>query len=264
MAASRRSVVRIIPACGERLPSSQAERQKTVIVTGGNSGIGLAVVRSLLDQNTAVLACDVNVDALQAAPHPLLKVFEFDVRDGDKMAQIVAGIPAAATLAGLVTCAAVFKRIPFLELDETLWDTTFEVNLTGTFLACQVVVPRMRQQRSGSIVVMSSSLARSGSPTGGHYAATKGGVLGLARSLALEVAADGVRVNVVSPGLVDTPQPRAHAGGAAAMMAKASAIPLGRIGHTQDVVNAVEFLLGDESSFVTGQDIQVNGGSQIG
>ena len=243
--------------------SAQAQRHATVLVTGANSGIGLAVTNALLARNTAVVACDVNTDALSAAPHPLLTICTFDIRDADALMHAVNGIPETAFLAGLVTCAAVFKRVPFLELDEELWDTTFAVNLTGTFLACQAVVPRMRRQRSGSIVVLSSSLARSGSPTGGHYSATKGGILGLARSLALEVAADGVRVNIVSPGLVDTPQPRAHAGGVAAMMAKASSIPLGRIGHTDDVVGAIEFLLGDDSSYVTGQDIQVNGGSLI-
>lgn len=253
------------PFAGQQATTSvHAERQRTVLVTGANSGIGLAVVKSLLNQNTAVLACDINIDALQAAAHPLLTTFQFDIRDGDRLQQAVTGLPETAILAGLVTCAAVFKRVPFLELNEELWDTTFDINLTGTFLACQAVVPRMRRQRSGSIVVLSSSLARTGSPTGGHYAATKGGILGLARSLALEVAADGVRVNIVSPGLVDTPQPRAHAGGVEAMMAKASGIPLGRIGHTRDIVGAIDFLLGEESSFVTGQDIQVNGGSHIG
>lgn len=253
------------PIAGQQaMTSVRAEQQRTVLVTGANSGIGLAVVKSLLSQNTSVLACDINIDALQAAAHPLLTPFQFDIRDSDRLRQIVTALPETAILAGLITCAAVFKRVPFLELKEELWDTTFDINLTGTFLACQAVVPRMRRQRSGSIVVLSSSLARTGSPTGGHYAATKGGILGLARSLALEVAADGVRVNIVSPGLIDTPQPRAHAGGVEAMMAKANSIPLGRIGHTRDVVDAIEFLLGEESSFVTGQDIQVNGGSHIG
>jgi NAD(P)-dependent dehydrogenase (short-subunit alcohol dehydrogenase family) len=157
----------------------------------------------------------------------------------------------------------VFRRVPFLEMNEALWDETFAVNLTGTLLACQAVLPRMRAQKAGSIVLMSSSLARTGTATGGHYAATKGGVLGLGRSLALEYAQDGIRVNIVSPGLTDTPQPRAHAGGIAAMHERGRHFPLGRIGETSDIVSAITFLLDDDSSYVTGQDIRVNGGSQI-
>ncbi|SON54056.1 3-oxoacyl-[acyl-carrier-protein] reductase FabG [Hartmannibacter diazotrophicus] len=234
-----------------------------IVVTGAGSGIGLALVEAALARGRSVLACDIRIDALAALDHPALTVRALDVRDGTAIRAAVDALPTEVAIAGLVTSAAVFKRVPFLELSEELWDTTIGVNLTGTLTACQAVLPRMRAQRSGSIVMLSSSLARTGSPTGGHYAATKGGILGLARSLALELAGEGIRVNVVSPGLTDTPQPRAHPGGAEAMAERAKSIPLGRIGHPDDIVEAIDFLIGDESSYVTGQDIRVNGGSQI-
>lgn len=237
--------------------------QDLLVVTGAGSGIGLAVTTHALACGRAVLALDQDTTALDGLDHPSLRVHALDVRDADAVNAAVDAVPQHLTICGLVTCAAVFKRVPFLELTPELFDTTFAVNLTGTLIAAKAVLPRLRAQRCGSIVMLSSSLARIGSPTGAHYAATKGGVLGLARSLALEVADEGIRVNVVSPGLTDTPQPRAHPGGAEAMAERAKTIPLGRIGHVDDVVAAIDFLLAAESSYVTGQDIRVNGGSQI-
>jgi NAD(P)-dependent dehydrogenase (short-subunit alcohol dehydrogenase family) len=162
-------------------------------------------------------------------------------------------------LAGLVTCAAIFARVPFVELDEAMWDEHFDINLKGTFFACQAVLPTLRQLGRGSIVIFSSGMARMGSATGGHYAATKGGLLGLARSLALEVAREAIRVNTISPGMTDTPQPRGHSP-EEVVQARASAIPMGRMGRPEEMADAVLFLLSPDSSFVTGQDLAINGG----
>jgi NAD(P)-dependent dehydrogenase (short-subunit alcohol dehydrogenase family) len=239
------------------------EKSSAILVTGANSGIGLALARALLSRDHYVLACDISMSCLASLDRPGLSRHKVDVREDGAVAAVVDTVPTDMPLTGLIACAAVFRRVPFLQLDETLWDDTFAVNLTGTLLACQAVLPRMRAQKHGSIVLMSSSLARTGTATGGHYAATKGGVLGLGRSLALEYAQEGIRVNIVSPGLTDTAQPRAHAGGIEAMLERGRHIPLGRIGHTDDIVSAIMFLLDDDSSYVTGQDIRVNGGSQI-
>lgn len=239
------------------------EKQSAILITGANSGIGRALTHELLNRGNYVFACDIDIDNLASRDDPRLSRHKIDVREDGAVAAVVDTVPEDVPLCGLVACAAVFRRVPFLQLDESLWDETFAVNLTGTLLASQAVLPRMRTQQRGSIVLMSSSLARTGTPTGCHYAATKGGLLGLGRSLALEYAQEGIRVNIVSPGLTDTPQPRAHDGGLEAMLERGRNIPLGRIGHTDDIVSAIMFLLDDDSSFVTGQDIRVNGGSQI-
>jgi NAD(P)-dependent dehydrogenase (short-subunit alcohol dehydrogenase family) len=114
----------------------------------------------------------------------------------------------------------------------------------------------------GRIVLFSSMLARTGGTACAHYAASKGGVLGLARSLALEVADRNIRVNSISPGITDTPQPRGHLSDEE-LYGRAAEIPLGRIGTPDDMVEACLFLLSDESSYITGQDVRVNGGSVL-
>ncbi|HVY56240.1 MAG TPA: SDR family NAD(P)-dependent oxidoreductase [Xanthobacteraceae bacterium] len=234
-----------------------------VVVTGAGSGIGFAVTRLLLREGYVVAAWDTTPGRLGEIDGSRLVREHLDVRDRAAMDAAVGRIlDRAPRIDGLVSCAAVFKAAPFLELDEATWDTTFAVNLKGTLFACQAVLPAMRRERRGSIVLFSSTIARTGAAKAAHYAATKGGILGLARSLALETAADNIRVNVVSPGITDTPQPRANFS-QAYLDARAKDIPLGRIGQPEDMADTVLFLLGDESSFVTGQDIRVNGGHRL-
>jgi NAD(P)-dependent dehydrogenase (short-subunit alcohol dehydrogenase family) len=232
----------------------------TIVVTGAGSGIGLAITKALLARGDTVSAWDIDVGGLAGITDPRLRFHNIDVRDKAAMEQAVS--EAIDGITGLVCCAAIFHRAPYLELEEAAWDKTFAVNLKGSLFAIQSVLPSM-QTTGGSIVLFSSSIARGGSPTGADYAATKGAILGLMRSLALEVAEQGIRVNAISPGITDTPQPRGHAGGAQAMFARASTIPLGRIGHAEDMADAALFLLDDDSSYITGQDIRVNGGGQM-
>jgi NAD(P)-dependent dehydrogenase (short-subunit alcohol dehydrogenase family) len=237
-----------------------AQAKGTIVVTGAGSGIGHATTKLLLDRGYRVSAWDVAAGGLAGTNHPHLQFHALDVRDRPAMERALAAEPDPVR--GLVACAAVFKRKPFLELDEATWDAHLDINLEGTFLACQAVLPALRLSGGGAIVLFSSSLARTGSPTGAHYAATKGGVLGLARSLALELARDNIRVNVVSPGITDTPQPRAH-GTEAEFYAKMKYVPMGRFGTAEEMAEVVTFLLEDDSSFITGQDIGINGGSRI-
>jgi NAD(P)-dependent dehydrogenase (short-subunit alcohol dehydrogenase family) len=159
----------------------------------------------------------------------------------------------------LITAAAVFVSRPFLEFSQEEWARTLAVNTTGTWLASRLVLEGMLRRQFGRIVLLSSMLARTGGVNCAAYAASKGGVLGLARALALEVAADGIRVNTVSPGLTDTPQPRGHLS-EEQLAAKARALPLGRIATVEEVVEGVLFLLSDESSYYTGQDLRIAGG----
>jgi NAD(P)-dependent dehydrogenase (short-subunit alcohol dehydrogenase family) len=234
------------------------------IVTGAGSGIGRAIARRLLAEGAFVCACDSSASGLKSlGEHTRLMAHVLDVRDRALLQSAADSAAAAAgTIAGLLTCAAIFKTKAFLDLDEQTWDDTFAINLKGTLFAVQVVLPFMRQRRRGAIVMFSSGIARSGAADGAHYAATKGGVLGLARSVALETAGEGIRVNVLSPGVTDTAQPRGNMS-EEELFSRAAAIPMGRIGHTSDMVEAALFLLSDDASFVTGQDLRVNGGGRL-
>jgi NAD(P)-dependent dehydrogenase (short-subunit alcohol dehydrogenase family) len=149
-----------------------------------------------------------------------------------------------------------------LDIDESSWDRVFGVNLEGTLLACRSALPFLKRAGGGGIVLFSSSIGRTGGIGAAHYAATKGAILGLARSLALDVAKQRIRVNVVSPGLTDTAQPRGNMS-EAQMLERAARIPLGRMGSAAEMADATAFLLSDAASYVTGQDLRINGGAGL-
>jgi 2-hydroxycyclohexanecarboxyl-CoA dehydrogenase len=233
-----------------------------VIVSGAGQGIGFAMSLGLLNAGYRVSAWDIDRGQLASVEDEKLSFCQLDVRNKPDLVRAAESAAARGSVVGLVTCAVVAKVVPFLQLEETHWDTVFDVNLKGSFFCCQAVLPAMRRQRRGSIVLFSSMAARTGIVKCAHYDASKGGILGLARSLAIEVAGDNIRVNVVSPGVTDTPRRRATLSESHHRQLR-ERIPLGRIGRPEDMVEAALFLLDDDSSFVTGQDIRVNGGSRL-
>jgi 2-hydroxycyclohexanecarboxyl-CoA dehydrogenase len=234
----------------------------TVIVTGAGSGFGLALTQRLLEENFRVEAWDRDEGSLSDIDDDSLFFRQLDVCDAQAMADAVAAIETSAAVTGLATCAAIYRVAPFLEITEDDWDAHLSINLKGTLLTCQAVLPRMLDQRRGSVVMFSSLIARRGAVNSGAYAATKGGVLGLMRALALDHARAGIRANAISPGIADTPMPRAVMD-EDMLISKGEDVPLGRIAMPEDIVDATMFLLGQESSFVTGQDIRVNGGAGL-
>ncbi len=234
----------------------------TVIVTGAGSGFGLALTTRLLAEKYRVEAWDQDAGGLPDVQQENLSFTQLDVRDAEKMLRAVASIDNTSGIVGLATCAAIYRIAPFLDITEDDWEAHLSINLKGTLLACQAVLPRMLEQGKGSIVMFSSLIARRGAINSGAYAATKGGVLGLMRALALDHARAGIRANAISPGIADTPMPRAVMD-EGSLFGKREEIPMGRIALPDDIVDAALFLLGDDSSFVTGQDIRVNGGAGL-
>ncbi|MCC2096490.1 MAG: SDR family oxidoreductase [Hyphomicrobiales bacterium] len=238
-------------------------RPGAVMVTGAGSGIGRDMTRQLLDQGTPVAACDLNLGDLPTINNPDLSTFQLDTRDKGALADAVAQtIEERGSVAGLSACAGIFRPKPFFDISLQDFDDHFSINLKGVLFSCQAVLPHMIEQKRGSIVLWSSGLGRSPQPGTAQYAATKGGVLGLMRTLALEMAQHNIRVNAISPGIADTPMPHAVMP-EGTMEARARANPMGRIGTAQDMANAAMFLLSDEASYTTGQDFRVNGGMNL-
>jgi 2-hydroxycyclohexanecarboxyl-CoA dehydrogenase len=239
---------------------NESSQSGAVVVTGAGSGIGREITRLLLEQGTPVSAWDVNPGDLAGHNSANLMVRTLDTRDKAALEKATAEtIERFGSISGAATCAGIFRPKPFLELTQQDWDDHFGINLRGVLFTCQAVLPHMLERKKGSLVLFSSTLARSTKPRTGHYAATKGGVLGLMRVMALETAKEGIRVNAISPGIADTPMPNAiYEAGTMADRAKAN--PMGRIGTANDMAQTALFLLSDDASYVTGQDFRVNGG----
>jgi len=164
----------------------------------------------------------------------------------------------------LVTSAGIESFDAALDITPETWQRILSVNLTGTFVSIQAALAGMIDAQWGRIVTISSSSAQSGAPHMAHYAASKGGVIGLTKALARELAGAGITVNTIPPSLVDTPMARdAEARGLVSVDAMAAMIPLARAGTPDDIAGACSFLCSDDGSYITGQVIGVNGGMYI-
>jgi len=159
----------------------------------------------------------------------------------------------------LVCNAGIFPRADFLELTEAMWDAVHDVNLKATAFQAQLFARALvAAGRPGSAVTMSSSAVR-GDPQGAHYSATKTGLLGLTRSIALALAAKGIRINAIAPGLTDTAQPR-YGNTEEQIAERVKAIPISRLGRPEDIAEMACFLVSEQASWITGQVYHVNGG----
>ena len=243
---------------------------KTALVTGAQQGIGAATVREFaregadvainwLDNQKAAEALAAEVTALGRKA----MLVQGDVGTvAGAQAIVAAAIAGLGRLDVLVNNAGIFPRQPFLELTEATWDATHDVNLKGTAFATQVAARHMVAQGIHGAIVTIASLAASGSERGSHYAASKGGVISLTRSMALELAPHRIRVNGIAPGLVDTAQPRyGMTEQEIADYGRDSVI--GRIAVPAEIATVAVFLASRMSSYLTGEVIQANGGAYM-
>ncbi|PZX26179.1 Uncharacterized short-chain type dehydrogenase/reductase y4mP [Cupriavidus phytorum] len=241
-----------------------------VIITGAASarGIGKATARAFASQGATVVILDLRLEDAQAAAGELgdqhlgLACDVTDKAACERAAQAV--LQHYGRIDALVNNAGITQPVRTLDIQAANYDAVLDVNLRGTLYMSQAVLPQMRAQQRGSIVCMSSvSAQRGGGIFGGpHYSAAKAGVLGLARAMAREFGPDGIRVNSITPGLIQTditgdkltPEMRAEI---------IKGIPLGRLGNAADVANACVFLASDMSAYLTGITLDVNGGMLI-
>ncbi len=245
---------------------------RVAVVTGGASGIGLGVARAFAAEGHRVALIDRDGAAVETAAGELRNegavALALDVDVADRPS-VEAGFERIRTDLGpieiLVTSAGIESFTPVLDITADGWDRIIGVNLTGTFACVQAALPDMLTAGWGRIVTISSSSAQSGAPNMAHYAASKGGVIGLTKALAVELARSGITVNTIPPSLVDTPMAR-HAeavGDFPGVDVVGPMVPLGRAGTPEDIAAACSFLCSDGGSYITGQVIGVNGGMYI-
>ena len=240
---------------------------KRALVTGAQQGIGRAVALALAEAgaDVAINWLDDRAAAEAVAGEVRAKgrkacLVQGSVGSFTEVARIVA--EAHATLSGidvLVNNAGVFPRSPFLELAEAEWDQVLGVNLKGSFLVAQAAARTMvKDGRKGAIVNLASSAVR-GHPLGVHYSASKAGIIGMTRAMALALAPHGIRVNAIAPGITDTAQPR-YQYSEAEMQEQSRLVPLGAMAKSSDIADIILFLASDASRFITGEVVHANGG----
>ena len=245
--------------------------EKVAIVTGGASGIGLGIAERLARDGAKVAIFDLDGDAADQAAASITEAggtaigVAVDVSDRATIDRGLDEVHAAfGPITILVNNAGMDGFAPFLKITEETWNRILAVNLTGTFHCCQAVLPDMIDTGWGRIVNISSSSTHGGQPFMTHYVASKSGMVGLTKSLALEFGSKGITVNTIPPGFIDTPmlrrsdaKGRLGPGGIDDAIART---PVRRAGRPDDIAAACAFLVSDEASYVTGQIIGVNGG----
>lgn len=240
---------------------------KRAVVTGGASGIGEAIARRLAAEGAHVAIWDRNADGAQATAAAISGAggtaigLGCDVSDREAVAAAADQTHAQlGPVAILVNNAGIDAFEPFLDISPESWDRVIGINLTGQFTVTQVLLPDMLEAGWGRVVNISSSSAQTGAPYMTHYAASKGGVIGFTKALAMEFADKGITVNNVPPGFVDTPMLRSSP---VDVDKHAPTTPMKRAGRPEDIAAAVAYLASEDAGYVTGQTLSVNGGRYL-
>ena len=242
---------------------------RVALVTGASSGIGRAPAVALAGCGAAVAVnCRRNESGAEAARAEIVNaggraaVVQADVTRQDEVRALVARVTEELGPVDILVnnAGSLVERLKILELTEERWDEVIDLNLKSAFLCSQAVAASMMERKAGAVVNVSSIAGRNGGALGSiHYSTAKGGLITLTKGFAKELAPYGVRVNAVSPGVIDTPYHERFST-PEAMKAYVGGIPLGRVGAAEEVASVIAFLASDAASYLSGETIEVNGG----
>ena len=239
---------------------------KNIIVTGASGGIGNSIVKKLFESGANILATGTRVEKLEELKKNFdkIKILKFDISQSDKIEEFIenATKELGGSLDGIVNNAGITKDNLAIRMSLVEWQKVIDVNLTSTFLMSKFSIKKMLKNKSGKVVNITSVVGHTGNLGQTNYTASKAGIIAMSKSLAIEYAKKNININCISPGFIKT-----------AMTDKidekfkeiiASKIPSGKLGEPEDIANAVLFLLSNQSNYINGETLHVNGGMYMG
>jgi len=238
---------------------------KKVLITGATGGIGGALVKKFVSLEASVLATGTNTEKLDALKKdfPNINILKFDISDHNKIEEFIENVSSQLTgLDVLINNAGINKDNLSLRMNEEEWKQVIDVNLGSTFLMCKYAIKKMLKNKYGRIVNITSVVGHTGNLGQSNYAASKAGIIGMSKSLAIEYAKKNITINCVSPGFIKSKMTDNIVESVKAVLT--SRIPMAKLGTGEDVSNTAAFLSSDAASYITGETIHVNGGMYMG
>ena len=237
-------------------------KNRNIIVTGASGGIGNAIIKRLSENGANILASGTRIEKLEELKKNFenIRILKFDISQSDKIEEFIenATNELGGSLDGIINNAGITQDNLAIRMSIDEWQKVISINLTSTFLMSKFAIKKMLKNKSGKIVNITSVVGHTGNPGQANYTASKAGIVAMSKSLAIEYAKKNININCISPGFIKT-----------AMTDKIdekfkeviiSKIPSARLGEPEDIANAVLFLSSDQSSYINGETIHVNGG----
>ena len=241
-------------------------KNKNIIVTGASGGIGNSIVEKLYEQGSNVLATGTRLEKLEELKKKFdnIKILKFDISQHEKIEEFIneATEKLGGSLDGMINNAGITKDNLTIRMSLDEWTKVIDVNLTSTFLMCKYSIKKMLKNKSGKIVNITSVVGHTGNAGQANYTASKAGIVAMSKSLAIEYAKKNININCISPGFISTAMTdQIDEKHKEAIIAK---IPSNKLGKPEDIANAVTFLSSDQSDYINGETIHVNGGMYLG
>ena len=241
-------------------------KDKNFIVTGASGGIGNSIAEKLHEQGANILATGTRIEKLEdlAKKFNGVKTLKFDISQHEKIEEFIneATEKLGGSLDGIVNNAGITKDNLTIRMSLEEWTKVIDINLTSTFLMCKYSIKKMLKNKSGKIVNITSVVGHTGNVGQANYTASKAGIVAMSKSLAIEYAKKNININCISPGFISTAMTdQIDEKHKEAIIAK---IPSNKLGKPEDIANAVIFLSSDQSDYINGETIHVNGGMYLG